>query len=84
MVTTAKKEAVRVTKHVADAIPGKEMNDDEISLWKLEILEGRKLRRKGAVDKLDQNLDREDRQDEAWVRPPADPAVATGQAMVSS
>ena len=84
MVTTAKMDAVRATKHVVEAIPRKDMNDDETSVWKLEILEGRKLRRKEAEDRPDQNLDREDKQDEARVHPPADPGVATGQAMVSS
>ena len=58
MIATARKDAAVATKHVVNAIPRNEMNDDETSLWKLEILEGRKERRRNAAeDRPCENID---------------------------
>ncbi|KAI1793831.1 hypothetical protein LXA43DRAFT_998589 [Ganoderma leucocontextum] len=79
VVAKVKQGTTLATRHVVNAIPRKEMKNDENSLWKMEILEGRKLRRKEGENKPGQNPDVEEKQDEVQLRQPADPGMAIGR-----
>ncbi|PIL31683.1 hypothetical protein GSI_06386 [Ganoderma sinense ZZ0214-1] len=76
MITTAKKDAARATKQVVNAMPRKEMDDNESGLWELETVEGRKLPRKEVEDRRGESLEPEHNQNEARIRLPGGSRVA--------
>lgn len=75
---TAVKDTARVTKHAINAIP-KDLKDRESDSWKLEILEGQKLRRKEGEDRPGQNPGLKEKSSEARDHQPADSGTVAGK-----